>query len=134
MSYWRLYYHFVWGTKKSLPLIETRFEDRLHGAIAAKAQESDATVHAVGGIEDHVHLVVSVPPKISLSSFIGGVKGTSSHFVNYVIQPRFTFVWQTEYGVLSFSEKGLSSVVSYVLNQSSHYHRGNIKDEMERFI
>ena len=62
MSYWRLFYHFMWGTKLREPLIDPAFEADLHRVIAAKAIELQAVAHAVGGIEDHVHLVVSVPP------------------------------------------------------------------------
>jgi len=105
MPYWRLYYHFVWSTKDRLALIDERIEAELYIVIAAKAKELGATVHSIGGIEDHVHLAASVPPKVSLSEFVGLVKGNSSHFVNHVIKPDFYFAWQEEYGVQSFSEK-----------------------------
>lgn len=64
MPYWRLFYHFVWGTKNREPLIALEWENSLHNVIAAKATALGGLVHAVRGIEDHVHLVVSVPPKI----------------------------------------------------------------------
>ena len=102
MPYWRLFYHFVWGTKNREPLIAPEWEDSLHNVIAAKATELGAFVHAVGGTEDHAHLVVSVPPKIALSTFIGQVKGNSSHFVNHELNVDIHFAWQAEYGVVSF--------------------------------
>ena len=64
MPYWQLYYHFIWGTKNRLPLIDAALEPDLYRAVAAKAQVLGGFVHAVGGVEDHVHLAVSVPPKI----------------------------------------------------------------------
>jgi putative transposase len=91
MPYWKLYYHFIWGTKNRLPLIDPALEPKLYRAIGAKAQDMGGFVHAIGGIEDHVHLGVSVPPKIAPAKFIGDVKGDSSHFVNYVIKPDFEF-------------------------------------------
>jgi putative transposase len=78
-------------------------------------------VHSIGGMEDHVHLAASVPPKIAPAKFIGDVKGKSSHFVNYVIKPDFEFRWQDEYGVFSFSEKSLPAVVRYIQNQKQHH-------------
>jgi putative transposase len=93
MAYCRLYYHFVWGTKDRLSLVDNQIEARVYHAIAAKAYEFTAIVHAIGGVEDHVHLAVSVPPKVPLSDFIGQVKGSSSHFVNHVILPGFYFAW-----------------------------------------
>jgi hypothetical protein len=73
MPYWRLFYHMVWGVKNREPLIQVEFEEPLHNVMAAKAKELGAFVYAVGGIDDHVHLVVSVPPKIALADFIGQV-------------------------------------------------------------
>jgi putative transposase len=132
MPYWRLFYHFVWATKNRLLLIEAAFESDLHRVIAAKAEELGAIVHAVGGIEDHVHLAVSVPPKLSLSNFIGQVKGNSAHFVNHVIKPEFEFHWQGEYGVLSFDEKNLPFVVRYIQRQHAHHAQGTIQERFER--
>jgi len=124
MPYWRLFYHFVWGTRNREPLIAPEWENSLHNAIAAKATDLGAFVHAVGGIEDHVHLVVSVPPKIALSTFIGQVKGNSSHFVNHGLGVDIAFAWQAEYGVVSFGGKRLDVVVRYVKNQRKHHTDG----------
>ena len=79
MPYWKLFYHFVWGTKGCLPLILPTFEPDLYRAIAAKVKELEGSVHAIGGIEDHIHLAVSMSPKVSLAKFINEVKGNSSH-------------------------------------------------------
>ena len=54
MPYWKLYYHFIWGTKNRLPLIDAGFEPKLHQAIAAKGNDLDGFVRAIGGIEDHI--------------------------------------------------------------------------------
>jgi REP element-mobilizing transposase RayT len=132
MPFWRLFYHFVWSTKDRIPLIDEQIEAELYRVIAAKAQELGAIVHAIGGIEDHVHLAASVPPKVSLSEFVGLVKGNSSHFVNHVIKPDFHFTWQEEYGVQSFSEKSLPAVVSYIKNQRHHHQDGKTWEKLER--
>jgi putative transposase len=132
MPYWRLFYHFVWGTKNREPLIAPEWEGSLHNAIAAKAKELGAFVYAVGGIEDHVHLVVSVPPKIALSTFIGQVKGNSSHFVNHELHAEIHFAWQAEYGVVSLGGKMLDMVVQYAKNQRQHHADGTTIAMLER--
>lgn len=131
MSYWKLYYHFVWGTKNRLPLIDSTLEPQLYGAIAAKALEMDGIVHALGGVEDHVHLAVSVPPKIAPAKFIGDVKGNSSHYINHVVRPEFEFYWQDTYGVFSFGERNLPAVVRYIHDQKKHHAEGTWIPEME---
>ena len=132
MPYWRLFYHFVWGTKNGDPMISPTWENSLHNVIAAKASELGALVHAVGGIENHVHLVASVPPRIALSTFVGQVKGTSSHFVNHELAPDATFAWQEEYGVVSFGGKQLDMVVRYVKNQRRHHDEGTNVPMLEK--
>jgi putative transposase len=134
MPYWRLFYHFVWGTRNREPLIAPEWENSLHNVIAAKATDLGAFVHAVGGIEDHVHLVVSVPPKIALSTFIGQVKGNSSHFVNHGLGVDISFAWQAEYGVVSFGGKRLDMVVRYVKNQRKHHTGGTTIAMLERIV
>ena len=133
MPYWKLYYHFIWGTKNRLPLIDSIIERELYRAIAAKAKNMEGFVHAIGGVEDHVHLAVSVPPKVSPAKFIGDVKGNSSHYINYVVKPDFEFHWQDEYGLLSFGEKDLSWVVGYIHNQKQHHADGKLIVAMEQF-
>jgi REP element-mobilizing transposase RayT len=124
MPYWRLFYHFVWGTKDGEPLIESEWEKSLHNVIAAKAADLEAMVYAVGGTDNHVHLVASVPPKVSLSMFVGQMKGSSSHWVNYDLKPGYQFAWQSEYGVVSFGGEQLDRVVRYAQNQHEHHAEG----------
>lgn len=131
-SYNRLFYHFIWGTKNREPIILPEFEAELHSLIAAKAIELGGIVHAVGGVEEHVHLAVTVPPKIAVARFIGEVKGNSSHAINHVIKPHYNFYWQNEYGVLSFAEKNLSNIVDYIRRQKEHHAKGTINQAMEK--
>jgi putative transposase len=114
-----------------LALIDPLLEPELYRAIAAKAQDMEGFVHAIGGTQDHVHLAVSIPPKLAPAKFIGDIKGYSSHFVNHVTKPDFEFYWQDEYGVLSFGEKNLPSVVRYIHNQKQHHADGTINTAME---
>ncbi len=122
----------VWGTKNRELLIQVKFEEPLHNVMAAKAKELGAFVYAVGGFEDHVHLVASVPPRIALADFIGQVKGNSSHFVNHQVSLPYHFSWQAEYGVVSFGGKQLDLVVRYVKNQRQHHLAGTIIPFLER--
>jgi len=131
MPFAKLYYHFIWSTKERLPLIDPAFEPDLYRAIAAKVQKFDGFVHAIGGMQDHVHLAVSVPPKLAPASFIGEVKGNASHFINHVTRPGVAFYWQDEYGVLTFGEKNLPAVVRYIQNQKKHHSESTLIAAME---
>jgi len=132
MPYWRLFYHFTWATKGRMLSIDPVWESELHRVITAKAQALGAIVYTVGGVEDHVHLVASVPPKLSLSEFVGQVKGNSSHFVNHVKTPVAHFAWQQSYGVVSFGEKNLDMVIQYVKRQREHHSGTTVIPFLER--
>ena len=132
MPYWRLFYHITWATKSRDPLIDAEFETSLHNVIVAKATDLGAFVYAVGGTEDHIHLVASVPPATALAKFVAQVKGSSSHFVNHGLSTPYHFSWQAGYGILSFGGKQLDMVVKYVKNQRQHHHESTIISFLER--
>ena len=132
MPYWRLFYHVTWAVKERMPLIDPAWEDRLHSVLAAKAIEMGSVVHAVGGTADHVHLALSIPPSVEVARVLGRVKGSSSHFVNHELEPKGPFAWQSSYGVLSFGEKALGTVVRYVHSQKQHHSLGNAIPALEK--
>ena len=123
MPYWRLFYHIVWGTKDRRPLIEESFSESLHNRITQKAAQMGAMLHAVGGVEDHVHLVVSIPPNVALSEFVRQIKGSTSHFLSRELDTPIEFGWQPDYGVISLDSKQLDRVVEYVKDQHQHHAR-----------
>ncbi len=132
MTYWQLFYHIIWTTKNRESSIDPKSMPSLHNAITAKATRMNVRVHAIGGVADHVHVIVSVPPTIALSDLIGKLKGSSSHFVNHQLAVSRPFIWQSEYGVLSFDGKLLDKMVQYVRNQQHHHQEGTTIPVLER--
>ena len=122
----------VWGTKNRLPLIDAAWEPDLHGYIWGKATALECIPHAINGMSDHLHVALSIPPKISVATLIGRLKGASSHYVNEKYAGG-GFMWQAEYGVLSFSERTLSRVVDYVKNEKKHHADNTLDMAMENF-
>src|SRR6188472_782208 len=68
----QLYVHFVWATWDRLPLITPQAEARIYNCIAAKCHELKCDPIAIGGIEDHVHLLVRLAPTVAPATLIGG--------------------------------------------------------------
>jgi REP element-mobilizing transposase RayT len=125
MALWRLYYHLVWATKERQPLINSDREDELYRYIIAKADALGCIVHAIGGIEDHIHLIVSIPPTLALAEFVKKIKGSSAHYLNQALSASLDkFGWQEGYGVFSLGGKQLEQAVDYVKNQKAHHLNG----------
>ena len=134
MALWRLYYHLVWGTKQREPLINPEIETILYPYLLGKADANASIIHAIGGIEDHIHLVVYIPPSLSISHFVKTLKGSSSHYLNSRFPARFNrFGWQEGYGVFSLGRKQLEQAVTYVENQKLHHYNGSAIASLEEY-
>jgi putative transposase len=129
MSYWRLFYHIVWATKGREPLIDAEHEATVTRIVQTICRESGAVMHAVGFMPDHVHVAVSVPPRIAVSDFVQQLKGGSSYQMK---RPDGWFRWQPEYGVVSFGERALPDVVTYVRNQRERHAAKELWPTFER--
>ena len=133
MPFWRSLAHLVWTTKNREPLIRPEIEAELYACLVAKAAALGCFVHAVNGVADHVHLIVSIPPKHSVATVVKHLKGSSSHLVNHALpagpQP---FAWQRGYGYLSLGESQCARAVAYVENQKQHHQRNTTNCWLER--
>lgn len=130
MPYWKLYYHIVWGTKNRLAFISSKWEKDLYGYLWGKATALECVPHAIGGMSDHIHVVLSIPPKLAVAKTIGLLKGSSSHHINENYLDG-TFAWQAEYGVFSFAERSLLRIVAYVKNQRKHHAENTLIKQLE---
>jgi putative transposase len=135
MAYWQLYYHIVWATKGRDLLITPGLEPALHNYLRGKTISLGGIFHAVGGMEEHIHVVASIPPTLStlsVANFVGQLKGASSHWVNHQKGFDSSLYWQDGYGVFSLSKKALPRVVAYVLNQREHHAKSDLWLALER--
>jgi REP element-mobilizing transposase RayT len=132
MAFWRLYYHLIWATRDRAHLIEPKMESNLYGYLIHKASESGVYVYAVNGWYDHIHLVVSVPPKLAIAEVVKRLKGASAHHFNNSIQLDYEFAWQRGYGVFSLGEKQRALAEEYVREQKAHHDKGTTNSWLER--
>jgi putative transposase len=126
--------HITWHVKNSAPVLVAKVEVIVHHYLRGKCINTPGVfIHEIGGIENHVHLCVSVPPTLGISEFIGQLKGASSHEVNQKLgSGRKVLEWQAGYGVVSFGTKDLEWVKEYVRNQRARHGSGRIEERLER--
>jgi putative transposase len=126
--------HLVWHTKNSSPLLVPKVEPEAHRALRKRIVDTPgAFVHEIGGTETHVHVAVTIPPTLTISEFIGQLKGGTSHDVNQQVgEKRKVLEWQTGYGVVNFGTGDLPWVCGYIRNQREHHAKGTIHDRLER--
>jgi putative transposase len=130
--YSEIFFHAVWRTKDSLPMITKEMRPRLHNYIKHRCCETAGVFcHAIGGMPDHVHLCVSVPPTLLMSDWVGELKGASSHHINHEFRPK-SLQWQAGYGVVSFGKNNLDFVKEYIERQEEHHSAGGSHERLER--
>ena len=89
-------------------------------------------LHAVGNVEDHVHVVVSIPPNHAVAEAVKHFKGTSSRAVGEV-RPH-EFKWQEGYGAFSIGISGVEDTTKYIERQAEHHRKTTFKEEIEAFL
>ena len=120
-SYTQLYLHCVWATWDRMPLITPDVETQLYAVLAGKCRELGCTPLAIGGISDHIHMLVRYLPTITIARLIGQIKGSSSHAMTHAILPGIFFQWQGAYGAFTLSKRSVPQVRAYILNQKIHH-------------
>ncbi len=130
MGYWRLHYHLIWATYQRLPLLSAAREKLLREVIVDKSRELGLILHALGNIEDHVHVVVSIPPKLAVAECLKHFKGTSSRALGRATPDEFK--WQEGYGAISVGGQSLPRVIAYARNQKQHHADGTTLAHFEQ--
>jgi REP element-mobilizing transposase RayT len=128
-AYARNYVHLVFGTKDCRPWI--RQPGELHAYMVGIAKEYAIDVRAIGGTDDHVHILMALPPKISVAHAVRIIKANSSKWMN---ETGHLFAWQQGYGVFSVSASNLAAVCEYIGRQEEHHRKRSFREEFQEFL
>lgn len=127
-----VFVHLVWSTWDRAPLLTADLRRAVHRAIEAKSAELGATVVAIGGMEEHVHLLVKLPATLTIAQLAGQVKGASAHLVNHHFNLGGAFRWQGAYAAFSVGPGAVPRVVQYIANQREHHGNGTLIADWEQ--
>jgi putative transposase len=130
-AYARNYLHIVFSTSGRRKLLRAELQPRLWGYMRGIAKNYEMDLLAIGGIEDHVHLLVALPPKLSLSDAIRAFKANSSKWMK---ESGRRFSWQAGYGAFSVSTLQLGAVREYIRNQAIHHRRRGFEEEFTALL
>lgn len=118
--------HFVWATWDRQPLITENSQRDLYRYMETVCRDDRCEVLAVGGMADHVHLLVLLSNTITLADLMKHVKGGSSRFVTKNLKPGSAFAWQGSYSAFSVSRSHLRGVIGYIETQEQHHALGTL--------
>jgi REP element-mobilizing transposase RayT len=133
-NYTSLNYHLVFSTKNREPWLVESVCERLWPYLGGIARENGMKALEIGGVADHVHILVSVPASLALSKAVQLIKGASSHWIKDSFQNMAGFAWQDGYGAFTVSESQLDHVRDYIRRQPEHHRTKTFAEEYKAFL
>ena len=117
----QVYLHFIWGTWDRLPLIDKDNEQLIYKSIMDKCVMLGSKLIELGGMPDHIHLLVRFPAIVSIANFIKEIKGSTSHLVTHRDNSNEFFKWQGSYAVYSVNTRDIPKIKAYIQHQKEHH-------------
>jgi len=118
--------HVVFSTKDRRKLMPEELRPRMWAYATGICNNLGILVHAVGGMEDHIHLLLQIPPTLAVAKAVLAIKSNSSRWAN---EEGHKFAWQQGYGAFSVSSSNVPVVVRYIQNQETHHKKMNFDVE-----
>ncbi len=129
MSYVSSHFHCVFSTKERRKLITPALQERLWPFLGGIARQNGMTQIIAGGIEDHVHILLSLPATVPISKAMQLIKGGSSKWIHDTFPDQRHFAWQEKYGAFSVSVSQLETIIHYIKNQKEHHLKQTFQEE-----
>jgi REP element-mobilizing transposase RayT len=133
-SYVSALYHCVWSTKYRRMTIKPELRDRLWPYLGGIARKHKIKALAIGGVEDHVHMLLSIPATIEIAKAIQLIKGGASKWVHDSFPEFQEFGWQEGYGAFSIGISQTDDTIVYIDKQAQHHRRRTFQEEFIAFL
>ena len=128
-SYSILYYHLVWATEDRNPFISKKFKEQLYAYIGKIALYKDFCILAVGGVEDHIHVLIQATAKNYIPKIVSNIKSNSSRYIRECFLTEFS--WQVGYSIFTVDALSLPRIKKYILNQETHHAKMTYQRESD---
>ncbi len=130
----KVYLHIVFSTKNREPILADDWREELFRVLGGSANNLGCQSLRVGGVADHVHMLIVLGRTVTIADAVGKVKSTSSLWVNQTRGLPAPFHWQNGYGAFSVSQSNMESVREYIRRQPEHHARQSFQDELRDWL
>jgi putative transposase len=128
-SFTSIFVHCVWSTKNREPYLTSDLRNRLWPYLGGIARQNKMKALAVGGVADHVHMLISLPGTLSVSKALQLLKGNSSKWIHETFPKLHLFEWQEGYGAFSIGISAVDATVGYISDQTEHHQKKSFREE-----
>ena len=125
----QIYVHLVFSVKGRQNVIHKTWREELFKYVSGIINGRDQKLFAIGGMPDHIHILISLRPNYMVSELVNSVKTNSSKWINSRGFVKGKFSWQEGYGAFSYGQSQLDHVIQYINNQEQHHQRKSFKEE-----
>lgn len=132
-SYTQILLHIVFSTKHREPMINDDIRDRLYAYLGGIVRAEQGTLYAIGGIEDHVHLLIRWRADAAISDLMRTLKSRSTKWVKNELGCE-AFAWQEGYAAFSVSKSQEDVVRAYIAKQAEHHREVGFREELVRLL
>jgi REP element-mobilizing transposase RayT len=129
MSYVSSHIQCVFSTKERRPLIPPPLRERLWPFLGGIARQNGMRAIEIGGMPDHVHILLSLPSTLSIAKALQLLKGGSSKWVHETFPEHRLFNWQVKYGAFGVSVSLLERTIGYIKSQEEHHRKMSFEEE-----
>jgi REP element-mobilizing transposase RayT len=126
--------HCVFSTKGRRKIISTQLRERMWPFVGGIARQNGVKALAVGGTDDHVHILLSLPTVMPVAKAVQLIKGGSSKWIHDNFPAQRDFAWQEGYGAFSISISHVQQTVAYIRNQEEHHRKRTFEEEFLSFL
>ncbi len=121
--------HLIFSTKNREKRLTESLREKLWPYMAGIARNHGFEAIKIGGVANHVHSLLLIPPTISLSKAIQTFKACSSKWLNETDSTGKDFAWQEGYGAFSVSASHTDNVIAYIANRAIHHAKQSYEEE-----
>jgi putative transposase len=132
-TYTSILVHVIFSTKERRKQIPEEIQPRLWAYVGGIARTNDFKALAIGGTDDHVHVLLSIPARISVAKAVQLVKGGSSKWMHDELE-RKIFEWQECYAAFTIGISQIAETVRYIERQPEHHAKWDYEKEMEKIL
>ncbi len=126
-------FHCVFSTKERRKSILPEIQPRLWAYMGGVAREHEFKALGIGGMEDHVHLLLSLPSSVPIANAMREIKSASSLWMHQSCQVE-GFEWQEGYGAFSIGWSQVSATLAYIAGQKEHHRTHDFQAEYIAFL
>lgn len=128
-----LHFHLIFSTKDRVALMHKDWRGRLHAYMGGIINDLGGVPETIGGVEDHVHLLVGLRATHRLADVLRELKASSSKWVHEELQKPL-FAWQEGYGAFTVSQSQIEAVKKYIAHQEEHHRKRTFQEEYLEFL